>query len=150
VKAHIYPNYALSAHDKVVNNRLFVGRKAKEIIMALFGKKEKKTVSNMSSKSHLDIEVNKSGAEYTFVLNGRLDTITSPDLDAKVNEVTPDAEKLIFDLTNLEYISSAGLRVLLGATQAMEDKGEMVVRNLTESVKEVFELTGFSRLFAIE
>ncbi|MEE3332974.1 MAG: STAS domain-containing protein [Ruminococcus sp.] len=118
--------------------------------MALFGKKEKKTVSNMSSKSHLDIEVNKSGAEYTFVLNGRLDTITSPDLDAKVNEVTPDAEKLIFDLTNLEYISSAGLRVLLGATQAMEDKGEMVVRNLTASVKEVFELTGFSRLFAIE
>ncbi len=118
--------------------------------MALFGKKEKKSASNMSSKSNLDIEVNKNGAEYTFLLNGRLDTITSPDLEAKINEATPDAEKLIFDLSNLEYISSAGLRVLLGATQAMEDKGEMVVRNLTPSVKEVFELTGFSRLFAIE
>ena len=120
------------------------------MIMGLFGKKEKKTASNMSSKSHLDIELNKDGAEYTFLLNGRLDTITSPDLDAKINEVTPDAEKLIFDLSNLDYISSAGLRVLLGATQAMEDKGEMVVRNLTEPVKEVFELTGFSRLFTIE
>ena len=118
--------------------------------MALFGKKEKKTTSNMSSKSRLDIEVNKNGAEYTFLLNGRLDTITSPDLEAKINEATPDAEKLIFDLTNLEYISSAGLRVLLGAVQVMEDKGGMVVRNLTQSVKEDFELTGFSRLFTIE
>lgn len=118
--------------------------------MGLFNKNNKDTASNSGGKSYLKISMKKDGAEYTFLLNGRLDTITSPDLDAKVNEVTPDAEKLIFDLTNLEYISSAGLRVLLGATQAMEDKGEMVVRNLTESVKEVFELTGFSRLFAIE
>lgn len=118
--------------------------------MGLFGKKEKNAASNMSSKSNLDIEVKKDGAEYTFLLNGRLDTITSPNLDAKINEAIPDAEKLIFDLTNLDYISSAGLRVLLGATQAMEDKGEMVVCNLTEPVKEVFELTGFNRLFTIE
>lgn len=118
--------------------------------MGLFGKQENKAASNMSSKSHLDIKVNKDGAEYTFLLNGRLDTITSPDLEAKINEATPDAEKLIFDLSKLDYISSAGLRVLLGAVQVMEDKGGMVVRNLTQSVKEVFELTGFSRLFTIE
>ena len=54
------------------------------------------------------------------------------------------------DLAKLDYISSAGLRVLLGAVQAMDGKGDMVVRNLTQSVKEVFELTGFSRLFNIE
>ena len=118
--------------------------------MGLFGKKDNKSTSNLSGNSHLDIEVKKDGTQYTILLDGRLDTITSPDLEAKINEATPDAEKLIFDLTNLEYISSAGLRVLLGAVQAMEGKGEMVVRNLTQSVKEVFELTGFSRLFTIE
>ena len=118
--------------------------------MALFGKKDKKAASNLSSKSNLDIEVKKDGTEYTFTLEGRLDTITSPDLEAKINEATPDATKLIMDLAKLDYISSAGLRVLLGAVQAMDGKGDMVVRNLTQSVKEVFELTGFSRLFNIE
>ena len=118
--------------------------------MGLFGKKDKKSTSNLSSKSHLNIEVNKNGAEYTFLLDGRLDTITSPELESKINESTPDAAKLILDIEKLEYISSAGLRVLLGAAQAMDGKGEVVVRNLTQSVKEVFELTGFSRMFNIE
>ena len=118
--------------------------------MALFGKKDKKASSNLSSKSDLDIEVKKDGTKYTIFLDGRLDTITAPDLEAKINEATTDATKLILDLKKLDYISSAGLRVLLGATQAMEDKGEMVVRHLTRSVKEVFDLTGFSRLFNIE
>ena len=63
--------------------------------MGLFGKKEKKTASNMSSKSHLDIELNKDGAEYTLLLEGRLDTITSPSLEAKINEAVGDASKLI-------------------------------------------------------
>ena len=118
--------------------------------MGLFEKKDKKAASNLSSKSHLDIEVKKDGAQYTFLLDGRLVTITSPDLESKINEATPDATKLIMDLEKLEYISSAGLRVLLGAVQAMEGKGEMIVRNLTPAVNEVFELTGFSRLFNIE
>lgn len=120
--------------------------------MGLFGKKDKdkNNTSNVSSKSHLKIAVSNAGAEYTFMLEGRLDTITSPDLESQINAVTDDAKKLILDLAGLEYISSAGLRVLLGAAQAMEDKGDMVVRNLTQSVNEVFELTGFSRLFNIE
>ncbi|MBQ4237893.1 MAG: STAS domain-containing protein [Ruminococcus sp.] len=90
------------------------------------------------------------GAEYTFTLEGRLDTITSPDLEAKINEVVGDAKKLTLDLTKLDYISSAGLRVLLGALQAMEGKGDIVVRNVSKSVREVFDLTGFSNLFNIE
>ena len=60
------------------------------------------------------------------------------------------AEKLIFDFGGLLYISSAGLRVLLGAVQQMEGKGEMIVRNLSPEVRDVFDLTGFSRLFTIE
>ena len=98
----------------------------------------------------LNISVKTEGAEYTFLLDGRLDTLTSPDLDSKVKEVIGDAEKLVFDLEKLEYISSAGLRVLLGAVQGMEGKGEMVVRNLSRAVRDVFDLTGFSLMFTIE
>ena len=118
--------------------------------MALFGKKNKGAKSSLGGGSHLKISVSNEGAEYTITLEGRLDTITSPDLEAKVNEAVGDANKLILDLAKLEYISSAGLRVLLGALQAMEGKGDMVVRNLTQSVSEVFDLTGFSNLFNIE
>lgn len=118
--------------------------------MGLFSKKNKDTKSSAGGGSHLNISVSNDGAEYTFLLDGRLDTITSPDLESKINEVVGDATKLTLDLSKLEYISSAGLRVLLGALQEMEDKGEMVVCNLTQSVHEVFELTGFGRLFNIE
>ena len=118
--------------------------------MGLFGKKDKKPAANLSSKSSLKIDVKKDRAEYTFLLEGRLDTITSPDLESEINKATPDAAKLILDLAKLDYISSAGLRVLLGAAQAMDGKGDMVVRNLNQSVREVFDLTGFSNLFHIE
>lgn len=120
--------------------------------MAFFKSKNKNTStdSNQSGNSKLTISVTKDGAEYVFLLDGRLDTLTSPSLDEKVNEAFADAEKLIFDLEKLEYISSAGLRVLLGAAQGMDGKGAMVVRNVDPSVREVFDLTGFSLLFNIE
>lgn len=118
--------------------------------MGLFNKKDKKPSANLSSKTRLDVEVKKEGAAYTFLLEGRLDTITSPNLECKINDATPDAAKLILDFAKLDYISSAGLRVLLGAAQAMDGKGDMVVRNLNPSVREVFDLTGFSNLFNIE
>ena len=119
--------------------------------MGLFGnKKNKNKTSNSGVKNYLRIAVSKDGAEYTFALDGKLDTETSPELDSKISEVIGDAKMLIFDLAELEYISSAGLRVLLGAAQAMEDRGEMVIRNLTPTVSEVFDLTGFSRLFNLE
>ena len=118
--------------------------------MGLFNKKNKDTTSSAGGNSHLKISMTKDGAEYTFLLEGRLDTITSPDLESKINEVIGDAKKLTLDLSKLDYISSAGLRVLLGALQAMEGKGDMVVRNISESVREVFDLTGFSNLFNIE
>ena len=118
--------------------------------MGLFNKKNKETASSTGGGSHLKISTSNTGAEYTFTLEGRLDTITAPDLEAKINEVVGDASKLILDLGNLEYISSAGLRVILGATQAMEGKGDMIVRNPSQAVREVFDLTGFSNLFHIE
>ncbi len=114
--------------------------------MALF---EKKT-NNTNADSELNISVNNEGKEYTFLLEGRLDTITSPSFEKKINEVVENAEKLIFDFGNLQYISSSGLRVLLGAIHQMENKGKLIVRNPSQAVREVFELTGFSRLFVIE
>ena len=101
----------------------------------------------MSENSKLSITVTKEGEVYTFYLEGRLDTITSPDLEDKVEEALVDAKKLIFDFGKLEYISSAGLRVL---SQEMEDRGEMTVRNLTPAVQDVFDITGFSEAFDIE
>ena len=118
--------------------------------MGLFNKMNKDTTSSASGNSRLKISMTKDGAEYTFLLEGRLDTLTSPELESKINEVVDDAKKLTLDLAKLEYISSAGLRVLLGAAQDIEDKGEVIIRSLTPSVREVFELTGFSDLFIIE
>ena len=115
--------------------------------MGLFTKKN--IASSSGGDSYLEISMTKDGSEYTFLLEGRLDTITSPDLESRINEVIGDATKLTLDFAKLEYISSAGLRVLLGALQDMEGKGEMTVRNLTRSVRDVFILTGFNRLFNI-
>ena len=116
--------------------------------MGLFTKKN--IASSSGGDSYLEISMRKDGSEYTFLLEGRLDTITSPDLESRINEVIGDATKLTLDFAKLEYISSAGLRVLLGALQDMEGKGEMVVCNLTRSVRDVFILTGFDRLFNVE
>lgn len=118
--------------------------------MGLFNKKNKDTASSSGGNSHLKISTTKDGAKYTFLLEGRLDTITSPGLNDKIKEVIDDAKTLIFDFSDLEYISSAGLRVLLGTFQSMEGKGDMIIRNLPAPVREVFELTGFARLFNVE
>ena len=98
----------------------------------------------------LNINKEKKGTACTYFLEGRLDTTTAPQLEGDIKESIEGVESLVMDLSKLEYISSAGLRVLLGAAQAMDGKGDMVVRNLNQSVREVFELTGFSNLFNIE
>ena len=105
---------------------------------------------NMDNESKLKVTLTQDGEEYTFTLEGRLNTLTSPDLEEQVEAVLESAKKMIFDLAKLEYISSAGLRVLLGAAQELEDRGEVVVRNLTNSVREVFDVTGFSDAFTVE
>lgn len=98
----------------------------------------------------MDIKMTKNDKELTVALKGRLDTLTAPDLEDKLEEELDGAERLIFDLAKLEYISSAGLRVLLGAYKMMDDMGGMLIRNVTEPVMEVFEVTGFSDVLDIE
>ncbi|MCQ2436462.1 MAG: STAS domain-containing protein [Clostridia bacterium] len=86
----------------------------------------------------------------TITLSGRLDTTTAPDLEAVLDEVLPSATDLIFDLAGLEYISSAGLRVVLKAQKAMKSKGNMKLIHVSENVMEVFDITGFVDFLTFE
>ena len=91
-----------------------------------------------------------NGTELKIALEGRLDTMTAPELEAELNQSLGSAESLTLDFSKLEYISSAGLRVLLSAHKAMVSKGGMKVTNVNEIVREVFEVTGFSDILTIE
>ena len=98
----------------------------------------------------LNIEKKSDGKNLSFALSGRLDTTTAPDLEKEVKENIESVEKLDFDFSDLAYISSAGLRVLLSAQKIMNKQGEMVVKNCSEEIKEIFEVTGFSDILTIE
>ena len=98
----------------------------------------------------LNIEKKSEGKKLSFALSGRLDTTTAPDLEKEVKDNIEGVEKLDFDFSDLAYISSAGLRVLLSAQKIMNKQGEMVVKNCSEEIKEIFEVTGFSDILTIE
>lgn len=98
----------------------------------------------------MTIEIKKEAAETIIRIAGRLDTITAPALDKTINEDIGETRNLILDMKSLEYISSAGLRVLLGAQKKMQKIGSMKVVNVCEEVMEVFEMTGFADILVIE
>ena len=91
----------------------------------------------------------ENGVAYYF-LSGRLDTTTAPDLEKELSQTTKDAKELILDFSELEYISSAGLRVLLAAQRAMSKDGSMKLIHVNETIMEIFEVTGFSDILTIE
>ena len=86
----------------------------------------------------------------TLCLQGRLDTTTAPQLEAELKNSLTDVRELVFDFTELEYISSAGLRVLLSAQKVMTRQGSMVVRGVNGDIMDIFEVTGFSDILTIE
>ena len=98
----------------------------------------------------MEIKTTRNSGELTVALSGRLVTLTAPDLEDKLDEELEGVERIIFDLGELEYISSAGLRVLIGAYTMMDETGGMLIRNVTGPVMEVFDLTGFSDILDIE
>ena len=98
----------------------------------------------------LDIKKNQEGSKLEFALSGRLDTITAPQLEEEIKADIDGVTDLVFDFTELEYVSSAGLRVLLSAQKTMNEKGSMVVRNVSEDIQEIFDVTGFSDILTIE
>ena len=98
----------------------------------------------------MTIEIIKNEMETTIQLVGRIDTTTAPALDNTINEVVSSTKNLVLNFKDVEYISSAGLRVLLGAQKKMKQIGSMKVTNVCEAVMDVFEMTGFADILVIE
>lgn len=98
----------------------------------------------------MTIDIKKSQEQTILEIAGRVDTITAPALEKTINENIGDAKHLILDVKGVEYISSAGLRVLLGAQKKMQKLGSMKVIHVCEAVMEVFEMTGFTDILSIE
>ena len=99
----------------------------------------------------MTIQKSTDGSAMTVALRGRLDTVTAPELEAALADSLTGISQLVFDLSGLEYISSAGLRVLLAAHKAVGSQGgQMVVRGAGELVMEVFEVTGFTGILNIQ
>ena len=98
------------------------------------------------------LTINKTveNGKVTLMPEGRLDTVTAPQMESVVKEVLPGITELTFNFEKLEYISSAGLRVLLSAQKAMNAQGKMTVTGVNESIMEIFEVTGFSDILNIE
>lgn len=86
----------------------------------------------------------------TLTVSGRLDTQTAPELEKEINAILPDLKELTFDMTNLEYVSSAGLRVILKAQKIMNAQGSMKLTGVNDSIMEVFDITGFLDILTIE
>ena len=98
----------------------------------------------------LNITKNSNGSELKLILEGRLDTATAPQLEATLNSALAGVTSLKFDLEKLDYISSAGLRVLLSSQKTMNKQGSMVISNVSTEVKEIFDVTGFTDILTIE
>ena len=98
----------------------------------------------------MTIEKTLNGSELNIAIVGRLDTTTAPQLEATLKESFDGITKLTLDFAALEYLSSAGLRVLLAAQKAMNKQGDMVVRSVNETIQEIFDVTGFSDILTIE
>ena len=98
----------------------------------------------------MTINKTMNGKDLTIALEGRLDTMTAPELEAELNKTLGGVDSLVFDFAKLNYISSAGLRVLLSAHKALSAKGGMKLRNVNEVVQDVFDVTGFSDILDIE
>lgn len=99
----------------------------------------------------MTITKNTENGVLTLALEGRLDTNTAPELEKEISaDLTADVQSLILDLKDLEYISSAGLRVLLAAQKRMNKQGNMVVKNVNDMIMDVFEVTGFVDILTIE
>ena len=98
----------------------------------------------------MTMEIKKNAEATVIAVVGRLDTTSAPALEKAINEDIGDAKNLVLDLKGVQYISSAGLRVLLGAQKKMQKIGSMKVTNVCEAVMEVLEMTGFADILVIE
>ena len=114
--------------------------------MGLFSNKNKQD----TYESTLEVIKNKEGETITFSLKGKLDSTTAHELDEEIALAIKEAKKLIFNLSDLAYISSAGLRSFLSASRQLDGKGEILITNPNKEVNDIFLATGFADVFKIE
>ena len=98
----------------------------------------------------MKIEKNRDGGTLTVTLGGRLDTVTSPELEKALRDEFEGLSELNIDFKDLDYISSAGLRVLLSAQKTMNKQGSMTLYNVSDTIGEIFEVTGFSEILTVK
>ena len=98
----------------------------------------------------MTITKNQNGSHLDLALEGRLDTTTAPQLEAELKQSMNGVTELVLDFSGLDYLSSAGLRVLLSAQKVMNKQGSMVIRNVNGTIHEIFEVTGFVDILTIE
>ena len=96
------------------------------------------------------ITVNKNGNQLCLSLEGRLDTTTAPELEKVIKSSLDGVTELTIDMSSLDYLSSAGLRILLGAQKTMNKQGSMKVTHVNDTIMEIFEVTGFADILTIE
>jgi anti-sigma B factor antagonist len=108
------------------------------------------TIKQTKGDKNMTIEKQLNGVAATIVVTGRLDTATAPELEKVVDEIVVGLKELIFDMTNLEYVSSAGLRVILKAQKIMNAQGSMKLTGVNDNIMEVFDITGFLDILTIE
>lgn len=98
----------------------------------------------------MNLSKNQQGSALTISLEGRLDTTTAPILESEIHALPAEINELVLDFEKLEYISSAGLRVLLMAQKTMNQQGKMTIHNVDDAIREVFDITGFSDILTVE
>ncbi|HJJ28775.1 MAG TPA: STAS domain-containing protein [Methanocorpusculum sp.] len=98
----------------------------------------------------LQITKTQNADTLVFALAGRLDTNTAPELGEKIEALSYEVKNLVFDFTELEYISSAGLRVMLNAQDVMDKQGRMVIKNASDSIREILKVTGLTEILTLE
>lgn len=98
----------------------------------------------------MTIEKVVNGEELVVCVEGRLDTMTSPEFEKELKPAMEGMSEVVLDFKDLEYISSAGLRVLLSAQKVMMRQGSLVIRNCSDEIMEIFEVTGFTDILTIE
>lgn len=98
----------------------------------------------------MEVTSTKSGSVCTFMIEGRIDTLTAPELEKKVKAQLPDCNKMVFDFRNVKYISSAGIRVLVSAQRELMKKGGVVVTGINANIEKVFTMTGMYKVLTIK
>lgn len=98
----------------------------------------------------MTIDKKRDNEDLTIKVSGRLDTITAPELESSMKDEFNGLKNLVFDFSDLEYLSSAGLRIILSCQKTMNSQGSMVVKNINDTIREIFDITGFSSILTIE